>query len=430
MNPAKSIKELKQVFRFNDKYLDEKDENFFEDLYAKDMEILKIDIEDSVIHYDTFYITGQSGNGKSTAVNQLKKDENITDIYEIRHIFANDLFDFPDSVTIVDVLLMIGISLTDGNEKLKTKYLKKLQLLKDLNVGKLEKSITTENNEQNKESLNVFGGLNLGFLKIFKFGAEFKNEYINNEQNREVLREIFLPNKRELLNLINDIIKEMNNKEGDKKLLLILDDLEKKNLSKDLFLKDKEILEKIEVLKIIMIPVNYATNGKVYKLSLRLSNNPMLKNEPIDKVVLENIKNIKKLVYKRIDKEFQYLIPNEKNILEKIILMSGGNIRQLLRLISDSANYCRYRGRTQKISDSDLMISKEDVEEASEEMLNLLAIGVNNRQSFLKYIKDNNRPDEDEEDKFIQSIADNSIFAYFNGKPWYEVNPALKEYIK
>ena len=76
------------------------------------------------------------------------------------------------------------------------------------------------------------------------------------------------------------------------------------------------------------------------------------------------------------------------------------------------------------------MISKEDVEEASEEMLNLLAIGVNNRQSFLKYIKDNNRPDEDEEDKFIQSIADNSIFAYFNGKPWYEVNPALKEYIK
>ena len=430
MNPAKSIKELKQVFRFNDKYLDEKDENFFEDLYAKDMEILKIDIEDSVIHYDTFYITGQSGNGKSTAVNQLKKDENITDIYEIRHIFANDLFDFPDSVTIVDVLLMIGISLTDGNEKLKTKYLKKLQLLKDLNVGKLEKSITTENNEQNKESLNVFGGLNLGLLKIFKFGAEFKNEYINNEQNREVLREIFLPNKRELLNLINDIIKEMNNKEGDKKLLLILDDLEKKNLSKDLFLKDKEILEKIEVLKIIMIPVNYATNGKVYKLSLRLSNNPMLKNEPIDKVVLENIENIKKLVYKRIDNEFQYLIPNEKDILEKIILTSGGNIRQLLRLISDSANYCRYRGRTQKISDSDLMISKEDVEEASEEMLNLLAIGVNNRQSFLKYIKDNNRPDEDEEDKFIQSIADNSIFAYFNGKPWYEVNPALKEYIK
>lgn len=430
MNPAKSIKELKQVFRFNDKYLDEKDENFFEDLYSKNMDILKIDIEDSVIHYDTFYITGQSGNGKSTAVHQLKKDENITDIYEIRHIFANDLFDFPDSVTIVDVLLMIGISLTDNNEKLKAKYLKKLQDLKDLNVGKLEKSITTENNEQNKESLNVFGGLNLGFLKIFKFGAEFKNEYINNEQNREVLREIFLPNKRELLNLINDIIKEMNNKEGDKKLLLILDDLEKKNLSKDLFQKDKEILEKIEVLKIIMIPVNYATNGKVYKLSLRLSNNPMLKNEPIDKVVKENIENIKKLVYKRIDNEFQYLIPNEKDILEKIILMSGGNIRQLLRLISDSANYCRYRGRTQKISDSDLMISKEDVEEASEEMLNLLAIGVNNRQSFLKYIKDNNRPNEDEEDKFIQSIADNSIFAYFNGKPWYEVNPALKEYIK
>jgi hypothetical protein len=422
MNPAKSIKELKQVFRFNDKYLDEENENFFENLYSKNMQMLKIDIEDSVIHYDTFYITGQSGNGKSTAVNQLKKDKNITNIYDIRHIFANDLFDFPDQVTIVDVLLMIGMSLTSKNKDLETKYLKKLQELKDLNVGKLEKSITSENNEQNKQSASIFGGLNLGFLKIFKFGAEFKSEYINNEQNREVLREIFLPNKRELLNLINDIIKGINNKEGDRKLLLILDDLEKKNLSKDLFTKDKDILEKIEVLKIIMIPVNYATSGKVYKLSLRLSNNPKSKNEMKDKISLDNIQSIKNLVYKRIDKDFKHLISDEKDILDKIITYSGGNIRQLLRLISDSANYCRYRGEES--------INKEDVDEASQEMLNLLAIGVNTRQSFLKFIDTYNRPDENENDKFIDSIADNSIFAYFNGEPWYEVNPALKEYVK
>ena len=422
MQPAKSIKEIKQVFRFNDKYLDEENEQFFENLYSKNMKMLKIDIEDSVIHYDTFYITGQSGNGKSTAVNQLKKDTNITDIYDIRHIFANDLFDFPDKVTIVDVLLMLGISLTSKNKELETKYLKKLQELKDLNVGKLEKSITSESIEQQKQNKSFFGGLNFGILKIFKFGAEFKNEYINNEQNREVLRQIFLPNKRELLNLINDIIKGINNKEGDKKLLLILDDLEKKSLSKDLFTKDKDILEKVEVLKIIMIPVNYATSGKVYKLSLRLKNNPKLISNPMDKVALDNIKSIKKLVYKRIDEDFKHLIPDEEGVLDKIITMSGGNIRQLLRLISDSANYCRYSGEE--------TINEDNVKEASQEMLNLLAIGVNTRQSFLEYIKDKNRPDENENDKFIESIADNSIFAYFNGEPWYEVNPALKDYIK
>ncbi|MEA3552997.1 MAG: hypothetical protein U9R39_01200 [Campylobacterota bacterium] len=421
MQPAKNIKEIKQVFRFNDKYLDEDNEQFFENLYSKSMQMLKIDIEDSQIHYDTFYITGQSGNGKSTAVNQLKKDTSITDIYDIRHIFANDLFDFPDKVTIVDVLLMLGITLTSKNKELETKYLKKLQELKDLNVGKLEKSIISESVEEQKQNKSFFGGLNFGILKIFKFGAEFKNEYINNEQNREVLRQIFLPNKRELLNLINDIIKGINNKEGDKKLLLILDDLEKKNLSKDLFTKDKDILEKIEVLKIIMIPVNYATSGKVYKLSLRLSNNPKLKDNPIDKIALDNIQSIKKLVYRRIDESFKHLIPDEEDILGKIITMSGGNIRQLLRLISDSANYCRYSGEE--------TISNDNVKEASQEMLNLLAIGVNTRQSFLKYIDDKNRPDENENDKFIESIADNSIFAYFNGEPWYEVNPTLKEYI-
>ncbi|HIP11677.1 MAG TPA: hypothetical protein EYG97_05410 [Arcobacter sp.] len=422
MNKAKNIKELKQVFRFNEKYLSEEDSLFFENLYAKNMQMLKIDIEDSMIHYDTFYVTGQSGNGKSTAVNQLKKEKDIADVYDVRHIFANDLFDFPDEVTIVDVLLMVGISLSQNNTDLEKKYLGSLQELKDLNVGKLEKSITTVSNEQHKESGSVFAGLNLGFAKIFKFGTEFKDEYINNEQNREVLRQIFLPNKRELLNLINDIIKGINDKEGDKKLLLILDDLEKKNLSKDLFTKDKDILEKMEVLKIIMIPVNYATSGKVYKLSLRLSSNPLGEYQDDDKIAIQNMKNIKKLVYKRIDDDFKYLIPNETNILDKIIMLSGGNIRQLLRIISDSATYCRYSG-----ADS---ISEKDVNEASQEILNLLAIGVNTRQSFLKYIKDHNRPDENENDKFIESIADNSIFAYFNGEPWYEVNPALKEYVR
>ena len=422
MKLATNLQELTQVFRFNDKYLSEEDHHFFENLYSKSMKMLKINIRNSLIHYDTFYVTGQSGNGKSTAVSQLKKDTAITNIYDIRHIFANDLFDFPDEVTIVDVLLMVGLSLCEQNDELQNRYLKKLQELKDLNVGKLEKSIISENTQQHNENRSIFGGLSLGFAKILQFGREFKNEYINNEQNREVLRQIFLPNKRELLNLINDILKGINNQEGDKKLLLILDDLEKKNLSKDLFTKDKDILEKIEVLKIIMIPVNYATSGKIYKLSLRLSNNP-ISNHPQDtKVILANMQSIKNLVYRRIDDNCKNLIPDEKDILEKIIINSGGNIRQLLRLISDSATYSQ-------LLDGE-RISKNDVDEALQEMLNLLAIGINTRQSFLKYIKEHNRPDENENDKFIESIADNSIFAYFNGEPWYEVNPALKEYVR
>jgi len=421
MKKATSIKEIKQVFRFNDKYLDEENQDFFENLYKKDMKKLEIDIEDSEIHYDTFYITGQSGNGKSTAVNQLKKNPAITDIYDIHHIFANDLFDFPDEVTIVDILLMIGISLVESNKNLQEKYLNELNELKNIHLKKLEKSIQEEKVDSTKTEKGFFGKAEIGFLNYFTFGGSFKREYSDSEQNRTLLRTLFLPNRKELLTLINGIIKARNSSTSGKKLLLIIDDLEKKNLSKDLFTKDKDLIEKIEVLKIVMIPVNYATSGKVYKLSLRLTPNPIT-NNPNDTKPSENKILLKNLVYKRIDEKFHHLIPDESDILERLIELSGGNIRQLLRLISDSATFCRMK-------DGDT-ISKIDVDEALQELLNLTAIGVNNKQSFLKYILNNNIPNENEEQKFKESIADNSIFAYFNGQPWYEVNPVIKDYIQ
>ena len=421
MDRAKNIKELKQVFRFNDKYLDEENEKFFVDLYEKDMRKLAIDIEDSEIHYDTFYITGQSGNGKSTAVNRLKKNDDITDIYNIYHLFANDLFDFPDEVTIVDVLLMIGMELVSSHKKLQETYLEKLQKLKDTNIGKLEESYEQEIKDNNTKSAGFFASAELGWLKVFKFGGNFKREFSDSEQNRTLLRKLFLPNRRELLNLINEIIKKHSPKEGDKKLLLIIDDLEKKNLSKDLFTKDKDLLEKIEVLKIVMIPVNYATSGKVYKLSLRLNQNPIKPFENDDKPE-KNKELLEKLIYKRVDKKHHNLIPSEEKVLGKIIEQSGGNIRQLLRLVSEAALSSRYKGGD--------TISSSDVDEACQELVNLIAIGVNDKQSFLKHIASKHIPDENEPEKFRESIADNSIFAYFNGQPWYEVNPVIKEYIQ
>ncbi|MEA3352769.1 MAG: hypothetical protein U9Q33_02990 [Campylobacterota bacterium] len=420
MNPAKNIKELKQVFRFNDKYLEEENEKFFVNLYKKDMRKLEIDIEDSEIHYDTFYITGQSGNGKSTAVNQLKKSDAITNIYDVRHIFANDLFDFPDEVTIVDVLLMIGMDLVSGDEKLEKVYLNKLQELKDINVGRLEKSYNKELKDTDTKSAGVYASGELGWLKIFKFGGNLKREFSDSEQSRTLLRKLFLPNRRELLNLINEIIKK-HNPDQNKKLLLIIDDLEKRNLSKELFTRDKELLEKIEVLKVIMIPVNYANSGKVYKLSLRLNQNP-IKADENDSKPKNNRELLEKLIYKRIDKSHKELIPNSDEILGEIIDKSGGNIRQLLRLIYEASLNTRYDERE--------AINELDVKESSQELLNLIAIGVNDKQSFLKHIDDKNIPDENEIEKFRESIADNSIFAYFNGQPWYEVNPVIKEYIK
>ena len=76
MKLATSIKEIKKNFSHNEKSLPAEDENVYEDsLFGEQMRKLSQNIEDSDINYDTFYITGQSGNGKSTALNHLKNTD-------------------------------------------------------------------------------------------------------------------------------------------------------------------------------------------------------------------------------------------------------------------------------------------------------------------------------------------------------------------
>ena len=423
MKLATSIKEIRQVFRFNDKYLKEEDANVYVNLYEKEMKNLEIDIEDSYIHYDTFYITGQSGNGKSTAINHLKLNNDfIKEKYEVKHIFASEIFDYSDKVTIIDVLLMVGITLVEGNSDLEKSYYKKLQELKDINVGKLEKSFLEENESGDKSTFSAYAKGEVGFLSIFKFGADLKKEFNTNEKSRILLRKLFLPNRQELLNLVNEIIDTYSKNANNKKLFLILDDLEKQQVSKELFTKHKNLLEKLEVLKIIMIPVNYATSGNVYKLTLRLNSNPLDITSEDDAEPTKNMEALKELIYKRIEPNHYNLIPNTSEVVERLIKLSGGNIRQLLRLISDGARSSRRVGGE--------TLSAKDVQEAFQESLNMIAIGVTSKVSFLKYISDYHISDENEEEKFRESIADNTIFAYFNGKPWYEVNPVLQSYIE
>jgi len=246
MKKATSLQEISRTFRYNDKYLAEEDADFYEELYAREMKMLAIDIENSEIHYDTFYITGQSGNGKSTAINHLKRTNSyIQNTYNVKHLFANDIFDFEDELNIVDILLMIGFSLLQEESTLQEEYLQKLEELKDFHLGKLEKSSQSEQESGSGHSMNAFASGEVSFLQLFKFGADFKTSYNASEKDRTLIRRLFLPNRLELLTIINEMIVKYNKQEGKNKLLLILDDLEKKNVSDELFTLHRDLLEKI-----------------------------------------------------------------------------------------------------------------------------------------------------------------------------------------
>ena len=81
---------------------------------------------------------------------------------------------------------------------------------------------------------------------------------------------------------------------------------------------------------------------------------------------------------------------------------------------------------------NDTRLTEIDVKSAVEELAELPSLAVMKRVKVLKYILDQNKEPEDEamQKDFIDSVQDNSIFAYFNGHPWYEVNPVIKESVE
>ncbi len=429
MKLATNMVEMKQNFRVNDKYLSEADSNVYENLFKSQMKKLALDIEDSQIEYDTFYITGQSGNGKSTALNYLKdNNEYIKNNFITKHLMANEIFNFQDKITIVDVLLMVGMKLCEAYEDIQSKYIKQLQEFKILSTKKAEKSIIKVSNSESSTSKNAKGGLDIGFLETFEIGASLNKHWNDSEQVRNEFRQLFELDRAELLVFINDIIREIINKNNSKKTFLILDDLEKKNISDELFTIHRELLENIELTKIITIPVNNAILPyNMYKLNTRIKSNPMLplKNKEAEKQdkkeIEENKKILENIVYKRINKEYHNLLPNTDKIMGKLIRYSGCNIRQLLILVYEASSNARYNGFDK--------ISELDVDKAIETLLNNVAIGVLDRISFLKRIGKEHIPKKEQQEEFKTSIKDNMIFAYFNGSPWYEVNPIIEDYI-
>jgi len=187
--------------------------------------------------------------------------------------------------------------------------------------------------------------------------------------------------------------------------LIIIDDLEKirkQDQTIELFIDNIDVFQKIKCIKVITFPVYLATQYAMYqdasKFSIRISENP-------------------------------YKACVEKDAVEKAVDFSGGNLRFLMDIMQKAA---RNAISLDSEDTNDTRLTEIDVANAAEELAELPSLAVMKRVKVLKYILDQNKEPEDEtmQKDFINSVQDNSIFAYFNGHPWYEVNPVIKESVE
>ena len=175
LKKATNIKEIYQQFD-NEKPLEIEDIEFYIDIYCEVIKDLRVELELNDNYSKTLYISGQSGSGKSTALNFLINDE-IKDDYIVKYIRGINLL-YPNNISIMDILLMTGFELIKDDEDLKKEYFEKLnQLNKNELIENLNKIfIKYREKNENKKFLIIFDD-----LEKIEIKEQIKSIFIDNK---------------------------------------------------------------------------------------------------------------------------------------------------------------------------------------------------------------------------------------------------------
>ena len=431
MQPANNINELANNL-IPGKFLTRDDANVYVPVYE---ELIR-DIRDRVLHdqlpQQTIYASGQSGTGKTTALNFLPDDE-IEERFSVVKVYANELFDL-DDVDVIDILLMLSYSLMKQHPKLEVSFRAELEKIHKKHQGQLGEEVVRENGAEAEGGGRL--ELQLGndpisrFFTLFRISTNFFASFRVDKKYRQITREAFSFNKFDLLNLTNRIIeRHCELIAPNKDLLLIvneLDHIKRPELIRELFINNRYYLENLHCKKIVSVPAVLNTMDtfaeRIYFFGLKLSPNKL--SAPGGEALRQTAENrrlLSQVLYKRIHPD-QHLI--EPAAVELAVDSSGGIIRQFISIL--------YYAATQVRRNKGACISGQDVADGCATVRQTLEGSIIFREKIeiLDQIRRANKPDVPEDEMFMEMLQGNRILIYQNQPTWYEVNPLIADTVR
>lgn len=422
MTKATNLSEIFNNFEGN-KPLSEDEYEFFVNIYDKKLKRFIGNIQRNDNYENIFFIAGQRGNGKSTILNNLKhRNENFNNKYHIKHLQAKELLDYND-INIVDILLIIGFYLLDDNELVKNdkkelnkKFKDAIEKLANLNSGELILQDNENSNTNSEIKLNSNVTVGAKFLSFFNTSASYSGTYKTDENIRKEAKRIYKFKIQDLLKIINNLILKYKVLLNDnKELLIIIDGLEKLNDIDSLFIQDINILRDIKCFKIITMPVYLKeevdiNNVKAIDFTMEVDKNGNIKDLDLLEEIISN----------RINEKCNLIT---KEAIEIIVAQSAGNLRQLLDIVQTSSS------EAMDIFETNI-IGIDEVNSALEVIKGRLASRTQMNSEFLKYIQINHKViDKKYKEDLKQTLHDGTVFAYFNGQVYYDINPIIEDNI-
>jgi hypothetical protein len=378
------------------------------------------------------FFAGHRGSGKSTELNRLKMDIR-EDAFVVQFSVIEEL-DIND-ITYIDLIMIMMEKIADkaheaGFLKKDSKYI--------VDIKNWLADVTEIKAENTGYMMEVKAGLktNRGILSpLIGLFAEFKAAVKASSDARKEYRKK-LEQKISLLKaycniLINAI--EIELKRQDKKMVLIIEDLDKADISRvhEIFFRHSGILADLNTQIIFTVSIFALTTPNLADLGGRFEmvSLPMLKVNDKNGGPFEKGRSIiKAIVEKRAD-----ISLFEKDILEDMIVKSGGVLRDLFEMIEvaatsadfnrrssidgGSADYAferlkaKYRGMIIVVDEKESKISTDDLYNR------LVAVSTSKTKEFAL-------------DPTMLLLLSCLAVVEYNGRQWFDAHPAVKSLLE
>jgi hypothetical protein len=262
----------------------------------------------------------------------------------------------------------------------------------------------------------------LSFLGI---ATKLKANLMGSKENAEKIRAVFKNNFTEFAKKINTFFefvnKTLRNNNQAQELLFIIDGLEKTasmDIRRKIIIEENERFKQIKAYTIFTLPIELMSlTQKLYATGNQVISFPFVKLQERNGVLLDKaIKRFTQFVYKRIDEK----LFESPELVQKVILMSGGSPRELLRILEFAAMYA---------DDDKGLIDQEAVEKGIKKLAAQTSQYLNeNDLKVLKQLKENN--DKGLQTPFnesFQSLMENMIVMEYNDGNYKRVHPIVAE---
>jgi GTPase SAR1 family protein len=348
--------------------------------------------------------TGHRGSGKTTTLNRLVS--NLDSRFFIIHYNVFDLLDHND-VTYIDVLFSMLTKILEKAEN------DEIDLGKTLleRINNWGSSIVKSKTKEKGVGSGVGLKIHLHLLEIM---GRMKSETTTRVETRKEIE----PRVSELVSIINDTISEIE-KTGEQ-VLIIIDNLEKIDPTKALHLFYDHATQLTQPLcKIIYtFPISLKSSNDFMQIKINFSDvfiHPNIKiheREGPKQPYLKGREFMKEIVSKRVSLEMF-----EPDALEYIIDMSGGVVREFIRIIRDSA----VRAITRKKD----LIDKNIAMEVVNGLKNIYQAQLSD-EDYKVLMEVHQTKDIKRDEQLVGLLHNLSVLEYRNERSWCDLNPIVR----